>query len=106
MPKVPPDLPRLLDDPDPANRVQVQQTAFSHDVLGRYLCNDWGEVQASLQDGGYPFDVVVVGAGMFGAYCADKLYRLGATVNLRILLLDAGGFLFATHVQNLPQLGG
>src|SRR5215213_8897620 len=97
MPKQPPDLPRLVGNP--GERVQVQQTAFSYDVLGRYACNDWGEVEASLQDGGYPFDVVVIGAGMFGAYCAEKLYRLGTGSALRVLVLEAGAFLFPTHIQ-------
>ena len=48
-------------------------------------------VLASLAGGGFPFDVIVVGAGMFGAYCAEKLYRLGAYSGLRVLVLDAGG---------------
>jgi hypothetical protein len=107
MPKNPPDLPHLLPSTNLADRVQVQQTAFSYDVIGRYVCNDWGEVIASLADGGFPFDAVVIGAGMYGGYCAEKLYRLGAGLGLRILVLDAGATLFATHIQNLPQrLGG
>ena len=53
------------------------------------------------------FDAIVIGAGMFGGYFAEKLYRLGAGNALRILVLDAGAFLFPTHIQNLPQqLGG
>src|SRR5438093_1475074 len=83
-----------LASANPADRVQVQQTAFSYDVIGRYVCNDWGEVTASLADGGFPFDVVVVGAGMYGGYCAEKLYREGAGLGLRILVLDAGATLF------------
>jgi hypothetical protein len=107
MPKNPPDLPRLLASGASTDRVQVQQTAFSYDVLGRYVCNDWLEIEAELQDGGFPFDAVVIGAGMFGGYCAEKLYRHGADANLRLLVLDAGAFLFPTHIQNLPQrLGG
>ncbi|HYS39147.1 MAG TPA: family 16 glycoside hydrolase [Pseudonocardiaceae bacterium] len=107
MPKNPPDLPLLLASPDPAQRVAVQQTAFAYDVLGRYVCNDWAEIQAQLTDGGFGFDAVVVGAGMFGAYCAEKLYRESAPLGLRILVLDAGAFLFPGHIQNLPQrLGG
>lgn len=48
-----------------------------------------------------------VGAGMYGAYSAEKLYRLGVGFGLRILVLDAGATLFATHIQNLPRrLGG
>src|SRR5215217_6358448 len=106
MPKNPPDLPRLLASPDPTQRVQIQQTAFSDDVVGRYICNDWDEVAASLADGGFPFDAVVIGAGMFGGYCAEKLYRQGASAGLRILLLDAGSFVLPGHIQNLPSLGG
>jgi len=107
MPKVPPDLPRLLPSASPSDRVQVQQSAFSYDVLGRYVCNDWLEVEAQQQDGGFPFDAIVIGAGMFGGYCAEKLYRRGADAGLRVLVLEAGAFLFPTHIQNLPQrLGG
>ncbi len=107
MPKNPPDLARLLPSATAGDRVQVQQTAFSYDALGRYVCNDWLEIEAQTQDGGFPFDAVVIGAGMFGGYCAEKLYRHGAGANLRILVLEAGGFLFPTHIQNLPQrLGG
>jgi hypothetical protein len=40
--------------------------------------------------------------GMFGAYCAEKLYRDSARLGLRILVLDAGAFLFPGHIQNLP----
>jgi hypothetical protein len=106
MPKYPPDLPRLLPSTDPLQRVMVQQTAYTDDVVGRYVCNDWGEFKASIADGGFAFDAVVVGAGMFGGYCAEKLYRLGAHLGLRILVLDAGAFLLPSHIQNLPPLGG
>ncbi len=107
MPKNPPDLARLFLSAVGTDRVQVQETSFSYDVLGRYVCNDWLEVEAQIQDGAFPFDAVVIGAGMFGGYCAEKLYRHGADANLRILVLEAGGFLFPTHIQNLPQrLGG
>jgi len=94
-------LQELVQGPSPA-REDVQQTTFGYDVVGRYVCNNWDELVAS-QTNGYSFDAVVVGAGMFGAYCAEKLYRLG----LRVLVLEAGGLLFPSHVQNLPQrLGG
>jgi choline dehydrogenase-like flavoprotein len=93
-------LPRL--SPDPNTQVNVQQTAFSHDVLGRWVCSSWDEVNGN---GGDPFDVVVIGAGMYGGYIADKLYRRGETAGLRILIVEAGSFLVPTHVQNLPRLG-
>lgn len=79
---------------------EVQDTSFAIDVLGRYICSTWEE--ATL-NGGVAFDVVVIGAGMFGAYCAEKIYRLGP--NLRVLVLDAGSLLVTEHVQNLSRIG-
>ena len=89
-------LNRLLETTVPT---EVQETAFSIDVLGRYICSTWDE---ATNNGGVAPDVVVIGAGMSGAYCAEKLYR-GS--NLRVLVLDAGSFLVSQHVQNLPQIG-
>src|SRR5213592_2243656 len=93
-------LPAL--NPDPKALIDVQQTEFSHDVLGRWSCSTWPELSGN---GGDPFDVVVIGAGMFGGYIADKLYRRGENIGLRVLVVDAGAFLLPTHVQNLPRLG-
>ena len=99
-------LQELVPGPNPA-RDDVQQTAFTYDVVGRYICNNCQEIVAAQGAGAYPFDAVVIGAGMFGAYCAEKLYRLGSASALRILLVDAGAFLLQSHIQNLPQqLGG
>jgi hypothetical protein len=85
----------------------VQETTFSFDILGRYVCNTWDEIKAGIDNGGYPFDVVIIGAGMFGGYCAEKIYRLGKSLGLRILVIEAGDFLLSSHIQNLPQkLGG
>ena len=91
-----------LLNPDPNASVDVQQTEFSHDMLGRWVCSTWPEVS---NNGGDPFDVVVVGAGMFGGYLADKLYRRAEKIGLRVLVVEAGAFLLPTHVQNLPRLG-
>lgn len=79
--------------------VEVQETAFAIDVLGRYICNTWDE---ATNNGGVAFDAVVIGSGMFGAYCAEKIYRQS---NLRVLVLDAGSFLVSEHVQNLARVG-
>ena len=81
-------------------QVDVQQTAFSIDGLGRYVCSTWNEATAN---GGAPFTAVVVGAGMYGAYCATKIVRRDPTA--RVLLLDAGRFLVSEHVQNLANIG-
>jgi hypothetical protein len=61
---------------------------FSCEVLGRWACSTWSEVS---NNGGDPFDVVVIGAGMFGGYIADKLYRRGENLGLRVLVIDARG---------------
>ena len=87
---------------EPARPVEIQDSEFTRDLLGRYVCSTLDE---AVNNGGRPFDVVVIGAGMFGAYIAEKIYRKGADENLRVLVLDAGGFLLPTHSQNLPHLG-
>jgi choline dehydrogenase-like flavoprotein len=81
-------------------QVPVQTTTFSIDALGRYICSTWDEATAN---GGAPFDAVVVGAGMYGAYCAAKIFR--RQPGKRVLLLDAGRFMVSEHVQNLARLG-
>jgi len=95
-------LQELVHGSNPA-RDDVQQTDFGYDVVSRYICNNWGEIGAAQGAGAYPFDAIVIGAGMFGGYCAENLYRLGGGRAFRILLLDAGAFLLQSHIQNLPQ---
>ena len=80
----------------------VQRTTLGIDFLSRYVCNTWTE---ATTNGGDPFDAVVIGAGMFGGYCANKIYRDKKLRKLRVLVLDAGGFLIPTHLQNLPNIG-
>src|SRR5207245_961226 len=83
------------------NTVEVQETTFSLDVFGRYICNTYDE---AINNGGFPFDAIVIGAGMYGSYVAEKIYRQGKG-NLRVLLLEAGNFLVSEHVQNLSRIG-
>lgn len=99
-------LKQLIVSNNPA-RDDVQQTDFGYDVVARYICNNWQEIAAAQGPGAYPFDAVIIGAGMFGGYCAERLYRHGGSAALRILLLDGGALLLQSHIQNLPQqLGG
>lgn len=88
---------RLIEKPN--DSVEVQETTFALDVLGRYICSTWEE---ATNNGGRAFDAIVIGAGMFGAYCAEKIYRRG---NVRVLVLEAGSFLVSEHVQNLARIG-
>jgi hypothetical protein len=99
-------LPKLIPSQQPAD-FDVQNTSLSYDVLGRYICNTWEEIMTAQANGAYPFDAVVIGGGMFGGYIAEKLYRRGGVLAMRILVLEAGAFLLPSHIQNLPQrLGG
>ncbi|MFL6446396.1 MAG: GMC oxidoreductase [Bryobacteraceae bacterium] len=80
-----------------------EQTSFTVDLIGRFVCNTWDE---AINSGGAPFDVVVIGAGMHGGYCAEKIYRFAkeAGKNPRILVLDAGSLLLTQHEQNYPNI--
>ncbi|HEX9222633.1 MAG TPA: family 16 glycoside hydrolase [Candidatus Acidoferrales bacterium] len=91
-------IPNLQEGAFPA---EVQNTTFSLDVLGRYICNTYAE---AVHNGGSPFDAIILGAGMYGAYIAEKIFRQGKG-NLRVLLLEAGPFLVSEHVQNLSRIG-
>lgn len=73
-------------------------TEFSVDVLSRFVCNSLDE---ALNSG--PFDIVIVGSGMYGGYLATRL--LQESPAKRVLVLEAGPFLIAEHVQNLPNIG-
>src|SRR6266852_2289930 len=82
----------------------IQETTFGIDVQGRYVCNTWDEAVGTIGNGGFAFDAVVIGAGMFGAYCAEKIFRESGKAR-RVLVLDAGSFLVSEHVQNLSNIG-
>lgn len=45
------------------------------------------------------FDVIVIGSGVGGGIVADQLSDMG----LSVLVLEAGGYLFPSHVANLPR---
>src|SRR6516164_6319807 len=84
--------------PSSLEKVDYQETSFSVDAVARNVCNTWEEAMTNPI-----FDAVVIGSGMFGAYCADKLFRNAKAK--RTLLLEAGPFLVAEHVQDLPDIG-
>lgn len=66
-------LNRLFDSGQPITPPpDVQRTTLGMDVLGRFVCNTWDEATAN---GTRQFDAVVIGAGMLGGYCAEKIYR-------------------------------
>jgi hypothetical protein len=87
--------------------ITTEQTSFTRDILGRYLCNTFSE---AVQSG--PFDVIIVGGGTFGLSLAQDLFdRTRPSVagqivpqNFRILVLDAGPLALPVHVQDVPNL--
>jgi len=92
----------------------TQETAFTKDVQGRYLCNDINEVNAWKTGGGRPFDVIVIGGGTFGSAVAEHIWfrqreawlkqgQVGR--RLRVLVVEAGLYTLPEHVQNTGILG-
>lgn len=63
---------------------------------------EWGRLQSKYfppRQLRWAPDVIVVGSGMGGGTIADQLADLGA----KVLLLEAGGLVFPTHIANLPR---
>ena len=84
----------------------TEDTTFTHDVSGRYICNTLQEALDSTTGGGRPFDVIVIGGGSFGGVIAHRLFQLDSRLRQhRILVLEGGPFLIPEHVQNLPNIG-
>src|SRR5438270_7202132 len=87
-----------------------EETAFSLDNMGRFLCNTLQEAvdSAALSVAGKQrnFDTIVIGGGTFGAAIASSLLFADTTHSRRILVLEAGPFALPEHVQNMPYQGG
>ena len=86
--------------------ITTEDTSFTHDVLGRYVCNTFDEAKRSG-----PFDVIIVGGGTFGLTLAEDLFERSRPMapaikpdNYRILVLEGGPFTFPEHVQDLPSI--
>jgi hypothetical protein len=85
--------------------LSTENTSFTKDVQGRYLCNTFDEARATDFT---RFDVVVIGGGSFGAMVAEQIFGLDSVRSRRrhrILVLEAGLLLLPEHVQNLPPMG-
>ena len=46
-----------------APRCSADDSSRRLDLMGRFVCNTWDE---AVNNGGPPFDVVIIGGGMFG----------------------------------------
>jgi len=89
-----------------ATSTKPQETDFSRDLLGRYVCNGLDEALASTtRVDARPFDMIIVGGGTFGSALAEHIWFRDATHSHRILVLEAGPLILPEHVQNLPVVG-
>ena len=99
-----------------ASPTSAERTAFSLDVLGRYVCNGLDEALRSAaampaaQDGSpqndaRAFDIVVIGGGTFGAAVASHIFNADKAHRHRVLVLEGGPFLLTEHLQDLPMIG-
>ena len=99
-----------------ASRPSAERTAFSLDVLGRYVCNGLDEAlrsadrtarrpDGSPQNDARPFDIIVLGGGTFGAAVASHIFNADQAHHHRVLVLEGGPFLFTEHLQDLPMIG-
>ena len=86
--------------------ITTEDTSFTHDILGRYVCNTFDEAKKSGA-----FDVIVIGGGTFGLTLAQDLFERsrpsGAAIkpnNYRILVLEGGPFTLPEHMQDLPSM--
>src|SRR5215472_15421549 len=86
--------------------ITTEDTSFTHDILGRYVCNTFAEAKTSGT-----FDIVIIGGGTFGLTLAQDLFErsrpAGAAIkpgNHRILVLEGGPFTLPEHVQDLPSM--
>lgn len=96
----------------------AQSTAFSKDVVGRYVCNGFDEAtlsadpnprpdlgRPSARPDARPFDIIILGAGTFGSALAQHLFENDVTASHRILVLEGGPLTIPEHTQNLPMIG-
>jgi choline dehydrogenase-like flavoprotein len=86
--------------------ITTEDTSFTHDILGRYVCNTFAEAKNSGT-----FDIIIIGGGTFGLTLAQDLFErsrpFGGTIkpaNYRILVLEGGPFTLPEHVQDLPSM--
>jgi hypothetical protein len=86
--------------------ITTEDTSFTHDILGRYVCNTFGDAKSSGT-----FDAIIIGGGTFGLTLAQDLFErsrpAGAAIkpgNYRILVLEGGPFTLPEHVQDLPSM--
>ena len=86
-----------------ATNPTAQVTAFSRDVLGRFICNGLDEALGSAdtqrprsdgspQNDARPFDLIVVGGGTFGAVIAAHMFHTDKLHRHRILVLEGGAY--------------
>lgn len=102
-------LNQIVDSGKPFDKriSDTQQTTFSLDAAARLMCNTFEEVNQAQRDGGWQFDAIIIGSGMYGGYTASKVFQFTKTFpsnrRPRVLVLEAGPYLISEHIQNLSR---
>src|SRR4051794_11749371 len=83
-----PDALYRTDTVDPGGLMPLttEDTTFTRDVLGRYICNTFDEMLVTVDPNAHaaaglpargdlrPFDFIIIGGGTFGAALAEHLW--------------------------------
>lgn len=81
--------------------ITTQETSFTKDVIGRYVCNTFDEAKSTDFR---RFNIIIIGGGSFGGAMAEQLFDLDRKKRHRILVLEAGLFELPEHIQNFPPM--
>jgi choline dehydrogenase-like flavoprotein len=103
------DRSQWMQDPNLAvNAIDGLTRSFGEDEVQfagyrKFPVREYGQVQRLYFERpavpADPYEVIVIGSGIGGGVLADELSDLGH----KVLVVEAGGFLFPTHIANLPR---
>ena len=62
--------------------ITTEDTSFTHDILGRYVCNTFAEAKNSGT-----FDIIIIGGGTFGLTLAQDLFERSRPLGARAIRL-------------------
>src|SRR5262249_29097747 len=83
-----------------------QNTPFTLDTMGRFLCNTLAEARDRFNEVLYghshPFEVIFVGGGTFGSVLAERLWAFDPTNTRKFFIWGGGPFVIPELFKNMP----